>query len=185
MFRRRKSQSLSVRLRGLIWPAMGVRRVVRYQWLRLQRLPASPTSIAGGFAIGTAMGFSPIVGTHVILAAAIAWLLGLNVVAAAAGTFIVNPWTGPAAWLATYYAGRLMNGEAVWGSENAPAFASMFKGLTESVVSRDLDMFVASVWPVLQPMLLGSIPVGLAAGAVAYFGLRAALSRLSSKHEAP
>ncbi|TAL00465.1 MAG: DUF2062 domain-containing protein [Rhodospirillaceae bacterium] len=181
MFRRRTPLSLSARLRNLVWPSMGPRRTASYVWHRLQRIPGTSSSIAAGFAIGVAVAMSPIIGTHMILAMALSWLVGGNIVAAIIGTLMVNPWTAPPIWFTTYYIGRFMQGLPVLGRANAPPFIVMFKGLTEAALKLDVKLFAKDVWPLLKPMLLGSIPLGLASGVAIYVVLLPILTTLHGK----
>src|SRR5579871_2119784 len=120
MFRRRSPLTVSARLRNWLWPSMGLRRTASYFWYRLHRIPGTPSSIAAGFAIGVGMAMSPLIGTHMVLSMALAWLVGGNLVAAILGTLTVNPWTAPPIWFTTYYIGRLMQGLPVLGRANAP-----------------------------------------------------------------
>jgi uncharacterized protein (DUF2062 family) len=179
LFARRRPLSLKERLIDLVWPRIGVRRTLRYYWHRLQRLPGTPASIAAGFGWGLGVSVNPVVGTHIILGATGAWLTRSNILAAAIATFLVNPWTAPPIWFATYYAGRFMQGHTPGG--RAPGFVAMFEGLAQAAWSLDFNLFVERVWPVLQPMLLGSIPVGIIFGLASYGLLRPVLERL---HEA-
>jgi len=108
MFGRRSPPPFSRRLRNWLWPAMGLRRTARYFFRRLQRIPGTPSSVAAGFAIGVAMGVSPIIGSHIVIAIGLAWLFRASILAAILGTLVSNPWTAPPIWLATYYIGRMV-----------------------------------------------------------------------------
>jgi uncharacterized protein (DUF2062 family) len=184
MFRRRVPLSFAARLRNHLWPTMGPRRAVKYMWYRLRRIPDTPSAIAAGFAGGVAVAISPLIGTHMVLALAFAWLIRANFVAAIVGTWVINPWTAPPVWFATYYLGRLMEGLPVRGRANAPPFVAMFKGLTEATIRLDFRLFARDVWPVLKPMLLGSIPIGLASALVIYVVLRPILATLQARRAA-
>ena len=78
MFRQRRKPTFQERIRGYVWPRTGWKRTFRYILVRLSRIPASGQSIAAGFACGAAMSFTPFVGVHFILSAALAWLLRVN-----------------------------------------------------------------------------------------------------------
>ena len=181
MFRRRTPLTITARLRNYIWPSMGLRRTGRYFLRRLQRIPGTPSSIAAGFAIGVGVAISPIIGTHMILATALAWVMGVNIFAAIIGTLAVNPWTAPPIWFATYYLGRMMLGMPILGKANAPPFVSMFKGLTEAVLRLNARLFVSEVWPLLKPMLLGSIPLGIVTGVAIYAVLAPLLTTIEGR----
>jgi uncharacterized protein len=114
MFKRRTPQTTLQHARELIWPSMGWRRTARYVHLRITRMSDSTHKIAGGLAVGTAVAFTPILGTHFIQAALLAWIFRLNLLAAIIGTFLANPWTIPFMW---------------WGSIELGAFLFSFFGV--------------------------------------------------------
>ncbi|MCK5621488.1 MAG: DUF2062 domain-containing protein, partial [Alphaproteobacteria bacterium] len=105
MFRRRKQQPVHHKVGNLIWPQIGFRRSMTYVWHRVGRLHGTPHSIAGGFAAGAAVSFTPFVGSHFVLAVLISWLTRGNIVAGLLGTAIGNPWTFPFIWLWIYELG--------------------------------------------------------------------------------
>ena len=88
VFGRRSKQSWALRLRGFLWPKTGWRRSTEYLRHRIARLRASPHAIASGFACGAAISFTPFVGTHVVVSAALAWLIRGNILASAIGTLV-------------------------------------------------------------------------------------------------
>jgi len=138
-----------------LWPRVSWRRSARYVRKRILRLSGTPYAIAMGSAVGTFVSFTPFIGFHLVLACATAWLLRSNVVAGALGTFVGNPITFPAIWAGTYEVGRLLLGE----SSTAPE--SLYHQLTHRSLT---DML-----PLIEPMVLGSIPLGLAVGCIVYF----------------
>lgn len=111
MFRRRRKRSWGERIVELVWPRMGWRRASTYYALRLKRLPGTPYSIACGFACGASVSVTPFIGFHFLLAALITWILRGNLIAAAIGTAIGNPWTFPFIWLWLYHFGNWILGE--------------------------------------------------------------------------
>lgn len=178
MFRRREKLPWYLRLRYWLWPRRGWKRAIAFYWHRLKRIPGTPESIAAGFACGLACAFSPLIGTHTILAVLLAWGMGGSIIAALIGTLVINPWTAPPVWYANYKVG-------VWilpGEDGALAgineFLAMFGALTRSALALDGDLFMRAVWPVLRPMLVGSIPLGIIAGFVAYFALAPVLRQV-------
>lgn len=148
---------------------MGWRRTGAYFWHRLQRIPGTPSSIAAGFACGTAIAMTPFYGTHIVTAGLMAWAIRANIFAAVIGAQTANPWTAPALWFGAYYLGAWMMGINL--ADHPPNFIHMFRGLTEAVLRVDLEMFMQRVWPIFWPMVVGSIPMGLVAGIVSYFAL--------------
>jgi uncharacterized protein (DUF2062 family) len=77
---------------------MGWKRAFKYVRLRITRMSDSSHKIAAGLACGTSVAFTPILGTHFIQAALLAWIFRLNILAAIIGTFLANPWTIPFMW---------------------------------------------------------------------------------------
>jgi uncharacterized protein (DUF2062 family) len=155
LFRRREAESLWERMRVHVWPRRSWSRSSRYVVYRLRRLSDSPHAVALGFAIGVFTAATPFLGTHIVVAMVLAWFIGGSVVASVLGTFIGNPITYPLLWYTTYEVGNLM-----------------LRGkLDEKTVDLSGGIFQKSIeqlWPILKPMTLGSIPVGLALAALSY-----------------
>lgn len=161
MFRRRKQQPVHHRVGNLIWPRIGFRRSLTYIWHRVGRLHGTPHSIAGGFAAGAAVSFTPFVGGHFVLAALLSLMTRSNVVAGLLGTAVGNPWTFPFIWIWTYELGRKMGIGADLAGE--PDFVAVFTDLpsviVKAVISFDLDAgYFENVWAVVWPMMVGSVP---------------------------
>ena len=182
-FARRKPPSLLTRMRNALWPRMGWRRTARYFGHKLRRLPESSEAVAAGFALGLAVSITPLLGAHTILSVICARAARASVVAAFMATFVLNPWTAPPVWLATYYLGKLMAGDPFDG--RLPGFVGMFRGLTEAVLTLDGRLFVEKVWPVFGPMLLGSLPLGALAGVTSYILIWSALVRVRAHRSIP
>jgi uncharacterized protein (DUF2062 family) len=174
MFLRREKIPVLSKLARAVWPRMGWRRTLRYYWHRLHRIPGTPSFIAIGFAWGAAIAMTPFYGTHMIMAAAIAWVTGGSMLAAIIGCHLANPWTAPALWYCAYYLGELILGGRI--VHQAPHFVRMFRNLTESILNLDGAMFMDRVWPVLWPMIVGSLPMALVTWVAAYFIMRSVVS---------
>lgn len=158
LFRRRKPERLSDRLRTWFWPRRSFARSMKYLAKRVLRLRGTPHSIAAGLAVGVFIAFLPIPGFHLPIAAVAAWLVSGDVVASALGSTVGNPLTWPAIWGATYELGHLIVDGAGTGPAHDPRFAQMFHG-----------MHLQQLWhPVLLPMLAGALPLGLVAAVVCY-----------------
>ncbi len=123
---------------------MGWRRVALYWAHKLKRLQGSPYAIACGFACGAAVSFTPFIGFHFILAAALAWMLRGNIIASAIGTAVGNPWTFPFIWAGTIWLGTTILGYE--RGEDVPADLSF-------------TMIFEEPGTVLVPMLVGGVPV--------------------------
>jgi uncharacterized protein (DUF2062 family) len=155
LFRRRESESFLERMRVHLWPRRSWTRSSRYVVYRLRRLSDTPHAVALGFAIGVFTAVTPFLGTHMVLAALFAWVIGGSVVAALLGTFVGNPLTYPLFWYSTYEVGNLMlRGET----------SEQQIDLSGGIFQKSLEQ----LWPILKPMTLGSIPVGLALAALSY-----------------
>lgn len=139
-----------------------MRRVWRYHLRRMARLKVSEHQISLGFAAGAFASFTPFVGFHFIIAAAIAMLLRGSLIASAVGTVVGNPFTFPLIWLSTYQLGLALL-QAIAGAINSSAHDLLvpFKSASE------LDV-LSSLSTVFMPMLIGSLPLGLACGLVCY-----------------
>lgn len=178
MFARRVRRSPLGRLRQALWPSMGFGRTARYYGHRMARLPDRPGAIAGGFAWGAAMSFTPFLGLQFALAALGAWATRCNVVAAAIGTLVGNPWTFPLIWAAIYRTGALMLGDTAGGEPPLESLSRLFAaswGLAGEGVRRIAGLGGApgtgASWAevtdlaeaVLWPMTVGSLPYAAAA----------------------
>jgi uncharacterized protein len=159
LFKRREEESFWERMRVHAWPRRSWSRSTRYVIYRLRRLSATPHAIALGFAAGAFSAATPYIGTHMAVAALIAWAIGGSIVASLLGTFVGNPLTYPFIWYATYMVGNFL-----LGTHGAKKHIDLSIGIFQSSL--------AKLWPIIKPMTLGSIPVGLAIAALVYFLVR-------------
>lgn len=93
MFKRRDRRPIWRVLAESLWPKGGWGRAVRYIRLRLNRLPDPPHRIARGIWAGVFTTFTPFYGLHFVTAAAIAFVMRGNMLAAILSTFFGNPLT--------------------------------------------------------------------------------------------
>jgi len=163
LFKRRKRPGFWGRFRLWLWPRVSWRRSLLYYLKRVLRLSGTPYAIAMGTAIGAFASFTPFVGLHLFITLALAWLLGANMIAAAIGTTIGNPLTFPLIWATTYELGHLVLKGA---SRNAPA------RLEYELTNKSFEQIL----PLMKPMLIGSIPLGLIVGALTYLIVYKAVS---------
>ena len=158
MFKRRIQKTLGEKILGFFWPAIGWRRAWAYIMLRLARLPGSAYSIAGGFACGAAMSFTPFVGLHFVLSAILAWSIRANIIASVIGTAVGNPWTFPFIWTWLYQTGTWMvSGERLEGAAK-PDFSEIFGNMLQALVSWDAAYVLETAAPVFWPMFVSSLP---------------------------
>lgn len=165
LFRRRVPEGRWARFRNLLWPRRSFRRSYRYFVKRVIRLDAAPHAVAAGFAAGVFASFTPFIGFHFILAFAIAYVVAGNMAAAALGTAVGNPATFPFIWAATYEIGRLVTQR---GPAEAPHPAALESSLSPSNI--------LAIWdPVVKPMLIGAVPLGLVAAILSFVLVRSAV----------
>ena len=139
------------------------------------RLTASPHAIAAGVAAGVFASFTPYLGFHFVIAFCVAYLIAGNFIAAAAGTFFGNPFSFPFIWASTYATGRfiLSGGSHVNGADHAGrlkelANTDMFSHGISGVLEK-----IASIWePVVLPMTVGAVPLGVFFAILAYVATR-------------
>ncbi|MDP3898068.1 MAG: DUF2062 domain-containing protein [Mesorhizobium sp.] len=158
IFRRRIPADFWERARIFLWPRRSFGRSALYIKKRILRLSATPHAVAAGVAAGVFASFLPFMGTHFVIAAAVAFIIRGNMLASALGTAVGNPLTFPFIWGATYELGRfilygrhpgdiepLHLGKALWHLE------------------------FTQLWtPLLKPMTAGGVPLGLLFGLVFY-----------------
>lgn len=161
LFKRRNKPSHLERLRVAVWPRHSFARSARYFSKRVLRLTASPHAIALGFAAGAFASFTPFIGLHFILSFVIAFIIGGNMIAAALGTAVGNPLTFPLIWATTYKVGTLI----AYGEAKTLSTGDMSQHLGGSLLEKSLD----AILPLIKPMVIGSVPLGLVAGFVFYF----------------
>ncbi|MHC8509535.1 MAG: DUF2062 domain-containing protein [Rhodospirillales bacterium] len=168
-----------------LWPRSGWRRASRYLLHRLSRLPGTPYSLAAGFAMGAAVSFTPLVGFHFVMGALLAWLMRANVLASIIGTAVGNPWTFPFIWLWLYSAGQwimLKTGfiTAAAAAAPRPAFHKVFAEMFHGAITGDWLHVADFGLPVIGPMLLVSVPTGLAVWLLMFSILKPVIERYQS-----
>ncbi|MFE0013871.1 DUF2062 domain-containing protein [Mesorhizobium sp. NPDC059054] len=157
LFKRRKAESFGERLRVWLWPRRSLSRSLRYYAKRVVRLKATPHAVAAGVAAGVFASFFPL-GLHFVVAAAVCWLVAGNLVAAAIGTALGNPLTMPFLWGASWETGKLILHEHLPHKRVPQHLGAMMEHLS-----------LSQLWePVLKPMTIGAVPLGLLTGCVAY-----------------
>lgn len=158
MFKRRVPQTVYEKARQFLWPREGWVRATRYMWQRTVRLNGTPHNIALGLAIGAFVSANPILGTHILWAAFIIYFIGGNFLAAVLGTWVGNPLSFPFIWLATFGIGSTVLGRRGDTPELPQLSFSLF-----------LDAPFSSLAPVVGPMMIGWVPVGLVLGVAVYY----------------
>jgi uncharacterized protein (DUF2062 family) len=170
LFKRRKPAEFWERLRVWFWPRRSFWRSAKYFSKRILRLRATPHAIAAGVAAGVFASFFPL-GVHILIAAAVAWLVAGNLVAAAIGTAFGNPLTFPFMWGATYEVGYLILHGRQPGSTEPSHIGDLFG-----------HMDISGLWdPLLKPMTVGALPLGLVFAVVFYFVTRWAVAAFHAR----
>ncbi len=122
-----------------------VTRFISYYKLKLARLPASPHAIASGFACGSMVSFTPLLGLHFLLAIVFAYIIRGNYVAALLGTIVGNPITFPFIWGLIYKVGAFVT-------------STKQKELNNEI---NFDMIITQTYEIFLPMLLGGAILAL------------------------
>ena len=153
--------SVRERFREFLWPHAGWERSAKYIFHRVARLPGTPYAIAGGFACGAAVSFTPFVGLHIVLGALLAWIIRANIISSVIGTVVGNPWTFPFIWVWVYELGRWMGADPDANVADHLDFIGHFGRMLEASLRLDVAYLFEIAWPVFWPMLMGSIPTAL------------------------
>ncbi|MBZ9791757.1 DUF2062 domain-containing protein [Rhizobium sp. 3T7] len=160
LFRRRKPAGFREKLRELLWPRKGFFRPLRYLTMRVLRLTASPHAVAMGVAAGIFVSWTPFIGVHFVMAFVLSYLFSGNMVAAALGCAAFgNPLTYPFIWGATWEIGHLLLARQDAMQGHSIDLGALFH-----------ELHFSELWrPVLEPMLVGSIPPALLTSVIVYF----------------
>ena len=156
LFRSREKPDLWTRLRTAVWPRVSWRRSAQYMRHRVLRLSGSPHSVALGVAIGVGVSCTPLIGFHTLLALAIAFLAGGNLIGAALGTVFFNPLTAPFIAAAAFRLGRIFVGGPTRFRSGGDVPANL------------VDKLIHGAWPWFKQAAVGGIPLGLIAGVITY-----------------
>ena len=183
MFKRRILRTKAEKIREALWPSMGMKRLTLYYKHRMGRLPGTPEFIARGMAAGIAISFTPFIGFHIMIGAAICWLIRGSFLSMLLGSLLGgNFWTLPLIWIGTYKLGRLMMGKE-----------HVSKAFNAAINSDSFSMHTLLDKPaqLLLPMTMGSVPFVIISAIAAYFITlelvrkykAARLHRIQAKHD--
>jgi uncharacterized protein (DUF2062 family) len=176
LFKRARRIGLGERLRLALWPRRSWGRSARYVFLRLKRLPSSPHRIAVGAAAGVFAVFTPFLGAQMILATVLAVVMRGSIVASFLASFVGNPLTYPIIWFTTYNLGNVLLGDTATGQ--LVDLRARFEVFGDSIVSgssRAVINAFGTIWPILKPMAVGALPLGVLAASLSYIGIRRAI----------
>ncbi len=133
--------------------------MLRQAFRNLLNLDDPPERTALAFAIGTLIGFSPLLGLHTIIAAIVAVIWRLNKAALFTGVYISNPWTVAPVIAVSWAIGRFF-------VQTPPIVLPHFTMAT--FLSAGFWQEVASQWPQLLPFAIGASIVSIACSLVSY-----------------
>jgi len=176
LFRRRTPPGIGEKFRVWIWPRRSWARSGLYVSKRIFRLTGSPHTIAAGVAAGVFASFTPFMGFHFLLAFALAYVLAGNLIAAALGTFVGNPLTFPFIWASTFSLGRTLLGHTTKAEAPFDQLGMIMKDAGNALWQLDFADFglaLTKIWePLLKPMLVGGVPLGICVAIVFYIVTR-------------
>lgn len=128
---------------------------------------AEEHAIAGGFAAGVFMSFTPFLFLHTAGALLLAFLFRWSKVAAVAGAWVNNPYTIPFVFYGCAWFGGLLLGRPIGKIR---------------LESWDFTSLMSTAKPIFLPLLLGTTVIGAAAAGLAYFIVYRVAVRIKSAH---
>ncbi len=143
---------------------------------KLKHIKATPYEIASGFACGAAISFTPFVGFHLILTVITAFVVRGSILAGVIGTIVGNPWTFAIIWPTTLYLGRLI---LHIPHSQGTDFAKIFEMFFHAATNFDFKAMEADVWPIIYPMMIGSIPFYIAVWCLSYYFIKKTLLKIN------
>jgi len=168
LFGRKNPASRAEKIRIMLWPRHSWARSAKYMSKRILRLTGSPHAIAAGVAAGVFASFTPFLGLHFIIAFAIAYIIAGNFLAAAMGTFWGNPISFPFIWASTYQLGSFILARET-STNNTDKIEHLADTDIMQVGISGLFDKIFGLWePVIEPMVVGSVPLGITFGIIAY-----------------
>ncbi|PJB71306.1 MAG: DUF2062 domain-containing protein [Alphaproteobacteria bacterium CG_4_9_14_3_um_filter_47_13] len=167
LFGRRKPRHFFKKVKEVLWPSQGWRRTFRYYRHRIFRTGDTTYKIAAGLALGMALSFVPLLGTHLLQAAFFGFLMRTSFIAAFLGTALGNPWTFPFLFWLAYKVGSFLMISLGWTDlatlpdfMNRDYFASQPMAFMHYLLDYPLQLFL--------PMLLGGYVCALLFWPLAY-----------------
>jgi uncharacterized protein (DUF2062 family) len=152
-------------------------RTKRFIKVRILHVNDTPHKIALGVAIGVFIGWTPVIGPHMIMALALCALLRANKLAGVASVWVSNPFTMVPIYYPSYLVGRLAVG--LWKGDHGLAPSEFMKLLTQmdSISSVLTNFHRMAFWHGLFDILVkigvelwvGCLIVGAVAAVIAYF----------------
>jgi uncharacterized protein len=133
-----------------------------------------PEKVAAAFALGVAIGFSPLIGFHTVIALGLAFLLGLSKIDVLLGTFVVNPWTMvPIYAFASWIGARVLRISPGF-RPRLPWREIMHRSFWTTIRTRGLHNF--DTW------FVGCLVLSTVSAALTYFLVKAVILRYEKTH---
>lgn len=129
-------------------------RFVRYWYLRVVRIQASPHNIAIGLAAGVFIGLLPVLPIQTILAVALAFIVRGSKIAAALGTWISNPLNWVPLYMLFYCLGKAVV------PFDVPAF---------NPAQLEMKEMLEMGWKFFAVMMIGGLAVAAPTAVASYF----------------
>lgn len=131
-----------------------LKRFIRYWYLRLVRIQASPQNIARGLAAGVFVGLLPVLPFQTIIAIALAFVVRGSKIAAALGTWVSNPLNWVPVYMMFYYVGKAVV------PFDVPAFDPS---------QLEMAQMIEMGWKFFIVMMVGGLVVATPSAVVSYF----------------
>ena len=139
-----------------------------FKWL--VRLRRSPRAIAGGFALGVFIAFTPTIGFQILLVILLTTLFNLNRPAG-----ILSVWITNAATMAPIYTFNYWIGSFFWSGPPIAEVYETFVAITIKLLKLDIwafkeqfDTILGLSTAIVIPLIIGSFVVGLSAALLVY-----------------
>lgn len=133
-----------------------------------------PEKVAAAFALGVAIGFSPLVGGHTLIALGLALLLGLPKVDVVLGTLVVNPWTMVPIYTLEHYIGRKLLRYSPTLTPKLPWRKILQHDFWSTLRGRG--------WHDFRAWSIGAVVLGGIAAAVTFYLVRGVIRRYERSH---
>ena len=144
--------------------SINIKRASLFYFLKLVRVKDSQDKLAIGFACGSMVSFTPLIGFHFFLAVIFAYILRGNIVASLIGTFVGNPFTFPFIWIFIYKVGNIF-----------------FKNDQNVSLELTFQSLFDQGYDILMPMLIGSLIVSIPIWLISYFTLKFLMSSFKKR----
>ncbi|MDL2209563.1 DUF2062 domain-containing protein [Desulfovibrio sp. OttesenSCG-928-O18] len=146
-----------------------LKRFIRYWYLRLVRIQATPHNIAIGLAAGVFVGLLPVLPFQTILAIGLAFLVRGSKIAAALGTWVSNPLNWVPVYMMFYYVGKAVV------PFDVPPFDPQQLEMAE---------MIEMGWKFFTVMMVGGLVVATPSAVVSYFVARKGIQVYRTRRQA-